>query len=101
MSGENVTNGQSKDMETTPTKESNGAGPAEADSLILTPEQRLVEDADVEAKGYKKAADYWQSVDPTVDGMLGGFGKISAIDIDGSKKFLKFLFKVSILNDKS
>jgi hypothetical protein len=43
---------------------------------------------------YKKAADYWSGVDPTIDGMLGGFGKISQIDIEGSSKFLKALFKV-------
>jgi hypothetical protein len=43
---------------------------------------------------YKQAADYWSNVDPTVDGMLGGFGKISQIDIEGSSKFLKALFKV-------
>ena len=45
---------------------------------------------------YKQAADYWSNVDPTVDGMLGGFGKISQIDIEGSSKFLKALFKVNI-----
>nr|XP_046146395.1 N-terminal Xaa-Pro-Lys N-methyltransferase 1 isoform X2 [Oncorhynchus gorbuscha] len=41
---------------------------------------------------YSKAENYWREVAPTVDGMLGGYGKISNIDIDGSKKFLqKFL----------
>jgi len=43
---------------------------------------------------YNKAADYWQNVTPTIDGMLGGFAKISHIDIDGSNKFLKQLMKV-------
>jgi hypothetical protein len=33
-------------------------------------------------------------VKPTVDGMLGGFAKISHTDIDGSNKFLKLLFGV-------
>jgi len=42
---------------------------------------------------YNKAADYWQGVTPTIDGMLGGFAKISHTDIDGSNKFLKFLLK--------
>jgi len=46
-----------------------------------------------ETEYYSKAADYWQSVTPTIDGMLGGFAKISHIDIDGSNKFLKQLFK--------
>ena len=43
---------------------------------------------------YKHAADYWANVDPTVDGMLGGFGKVSQIDIEGSNKLIKALFKV-------
>jgi len=52
----------------------------------------------IDAKiSYKQAADYWSNVDPTIDGMLGGFGKISMIDIEGSSKFLKVLFKVLIL----
>ena len=42
---------------------------------------------------YNKAADYWQNVTPTIDGMLGGFAKISHTDIDGSNKFLKFLLR--------
>lgn len=43
---------------------------------------------------YKNAATYWETIDPTVDGMLGGFGKISHLDIEGSNKFLKGLFKM-------
>ncbi|XP_046403296.1 N-terminal Xaa-Pro-Lys N-methyltransferase 1 [Ischnura elegans] len=42
---------------------------------------------------YSKAAHYWEQVPPTVDGMLGGFGVISHIDIAGSEKFLKLLYK--------
>lgn len=44
---------------------------------------------------YKNAAKYWETVDGTVNGMLGGFGKVSDVDIDGSNKLLKALFKVS------
>ena len=41
---------------------------------------------------YSNAEDYWREVPPTVDGMLGGYGSISSIDINGSKNFLlKFL----------
>ena len=41
---------------------------------------------------YAKAEEYWKDVAPTVDGMLGGYGSISDIDLNGSKKFLqKFL----------
>uniref|UniRef100_A0A1A8J2A1 protein N-terminal methyltransferase n=1 Tax=Nothobranchius kuhntae TaxID=321403 RepID=A0A1A8J2A1_NOTKU len=38
---------------------------------------------------YSNAEDYWKEVPPTVDGMLGGYGSISNIDINGSKAFLK------------
>ncbi|XP_063065984.1 N-terminal Xaa-Pro-Lys N-methyltransferase 1 [Engraulis encrasicolus] len=38
---------------------------------------------------YSKAEDYWKHVAPTVDGMLGGYGTISNVDINGSKKFLE------------
>ena len=44
---------------------------------------------------YNNAAKYWEGVDGTVNGMLGGFGKISDVDIDGSNKLLKALFKVN------
>ena len=43
---------------------------------------------------YSKAASYWSGVEPTVDGMLGGFGNISGTDIEGSSKFLRGLFRV-------
>lgn len=45
-------------------------------------------------KFYKDAIDYWSTIPPTVDGMLGGFGFISDIDIQGSENFLKLLFKL-------
>ncbi|KAG2469727.1 N-terminal Xaa-Pro-Lys N-methyltransferase 1 [Polypterus senegalus] len=49
----------------------------------------VVED---EAAFYSKAEMYWKEIPPTVDGMLGGYGDISNVDITGSKKFLqKFL----------
>lgn len=46
----------------------------------------IVED---QASFYSNAEDYWKEVAPTVDGMLGGYGSISSIDINGSKAFLK------------
>jgi len=42
---------------------------------------------------YNKAASYWENVKPTIDGMLGGFAKISPTDIEGSNKLLKVLLK--------
>ena len=46
-------------------------------------------------KFYDDAKSYWASVTPTVDGMLGGFAKISPTDINGSKSFLRPFMKVN------
>jgi len=43
---------------------------------------------------YQDGAEYWTKVEPTVDGMLGGLGYLSDIDIKNSERFLKTLFKV-------
>ncbi|CAH0556729.1 unnamed protein product [Brassicogethes aeneus] len=40
---------------------------------------------------YTDGAHYWAEVPATVDGMLGGFGHISQVDIRGSKTFIKQL----------
>lgn len=40
---------------------------------------------------YEKSLEYWADIPPTVDGVLGGFGFISNVDIDGSEKFLNSL----------
>ncbi|KAL1921797.1 uncharacterized protein VTP21DRAFT_10439 [Calcarisporiella thermophila] len=40
---------------------------------------------------YGHAQSYWNSIDPDVDGMLGGFGRISHIDTQGSLRFLREL----------
>jgi len=37
---------------------------------------------------YSQAEDYWREVPPTVDGMLGGYGSISNLDLNASKSFL-------------
>uniref|UniRef100_A0A8B9CSI9 protein N-terminal methyltransferase n=1 Tax=Anser brachyrhynchus TaxID=132585 RepID=A0A8B9CSI9_9AVES len=46
----------------------------------------VVED---EFEFYSKAEKYWKDVPATVDGMLGGYGHISSIDINSSRKFLQ------------
>ncbi|GCB77188.1 N-terminal Xaa-Pro-Lys N-methyltransferase 1 isoform X2 [Scyliorhinus torazame] len=38
---------------------------------------------------YSKAKKYWKNIPPTVDGMLGGYGHISNIDINSSTRFLQ------------
>lgn len=43
---------------------------------------------------YTRAVKYWDNIPATVDGMLGGFGFISHIDINGSEYFLESLYKV-------
>ncbi|XP_028177989.1 N-terminal Xaa-Pro-Lys N-methyltransferase 1-A-like [Ostrinia furnacalis] len=40
---------------------------------------------------YDKALEYWADIPPTVDGVLGGFGFISDVDINGSQLFLNSL----------
>lgn len=42
---------------------------------------------------YSDAELYWAKIPPTVNGMLGGFGFISPVDIQGSKVFLQQLFR--------
>lgn len=37
---------------------------------------------------YDKALEYWADIPATIDGVLGGFGFISDVDIHGSKLFL-------------
>ncbi|KAM9820183.1 N-terminal Xaa-Pro-Lys N-methyltransferase 1 [Neosynchiropus ocellatus] len=49
-----------------------------------------------ESSFYSNAEDYWREVPPTVDGMLGGYGSISNIDINGSKAFLQRFLGVRI-----
>lgn len=47
-----------------------------------------------EKQFYSKAKTYWKDVPPTVDGMLGGYGHISSIDINSSRKFLQRFLRV-------
>ena len=39
-------------------------------------------------KWYKGADDYWSTQEPTDDGMLGGYGRISGIDLASSWKYV-------------
>lgn len=45
---------------------------------------------------YSKAEKYWKDVPATVDGMLGGYGHISSIDINSSRKFLQRFLRVGL-----
>lgn len=44
-------------------------------------------------KFYSDAEEYWSKIPPTIDGMLGGFGHISQVDVQTSRIFLQQLFK--------
>ena len=37
---------------------------------------------------HEEAKAYWSTIDPDVNGMLGGFPYISRVDLQGSKNFL-------------
>ena len=60
---------------------------AAADSMT----SEVIED---EKQFYSKAETYWKEVPATVDGMLGGYGHISSIDINSSRKFLQRFLRV-------
>ena len=56
-------------------------------SLLADPNSKI---------SYSHASQYWSKVPPTVNGMLGGFSKISPTDICGSENFLKWIFSRKI-----
>ncbi|XP_053689943.1 N-terminal Xaa-Pro-Lys N-methyltransferase 1-A [Sabethes cyaneus] len=45
-------------------------------------------------KYYQDAKQYWSTISPTVDGMLGGFASISFADVRASEQFLRNLYKL-------
>lgn len=80
-----------------------------ADALVFTQEAPLLslcrsgdevgdsmtsEVIEDEKQFYSKAKMYWKEVPPTVDGMLGGYGHISSIDLGSSRKFLQRFLRV-------
>lgn len=46
-----------------------------------------------QAAWYNNALGYWNDCEPTVEGMLGGFGVLTERDVKGSISFLKKLSK--------
>jgi hypothetical protein len=46
---------------------------------------------------YGDAKKHWETIAPTVDGMLGGFAKISPTDINGSREFMRPFITVVII----
>lgn len=64
--------------------------------LFITMEESDGQSNDIE--NYNATAKYWDRIPATVDGMLGGYGFISNIDIKGSASFLHKVFQVCTLN---
>lgn len=62
--------------------------PAEAVGSMTS---EVIED---EQQFYSKAKTYWKQIPATVDGMLGGYGHISGIDLSSSRKFLQRFLRV-------
>lgn len=64
-------------------------------SAVDTEEEDDVERIDYENDGefYEKAQKYWKSVDPNVNGMLGGFSQISPKELQSSKQFLDEIYR--------
>lgn len=46
---------------------------------------------------YTKAADYWQRIPATVDGVLGGFGHVAPVDEQGSCDYIDHLITKGLL----
>lgn len=43
---------------------------------------------------YSDAKKYWSNIEPTVDGMLGGFERLNAADVRGSRDYLQSMFRI-------
>ncbi|XP_050223569.1 alpha N-terminal protein methyltransferase 1 [Mercurialis annua] len=41
---------------------------------------------------YRDGVSYWQDVEASVDGVLGGYGQVNDVDVKGSEAFLQSLF---------
>jgi protein N-terminal methyltransferase len=50
---------------------------------------------------YSVASEYWEKQPATVDGVLGGFSRLSGTDVNGSRRFLDILYKQSPSLSKS
>ncbi|XP_074598778.1 N-terminal methyltransferase [Brevipalpus obovatus] len=42
---------------------------------------------------YAKGIQYWENIDASLDGMLGGYSRVSAADLKGSRRFLNRFIK--------
>lgn len=50
-------------------------------------------ESEIDQPWYSKSARYWQQQPPSIEGMLGGLGKLDARDVAASRKFLEGLWR--------
>ncbi|KAF3591314.1 hypothetical protein DY000_02024464 [Brassica cretica] len=50
---------------------------------------------------YRDGVSYWEGVEASVDGVLGGYGHVNDADIIGSEVFLKILLQERLLNGET
>ena len=53
-----------------------------------------------EEEFYKNAELYWKAIPANLNGMLGGYERISSIDIRTSQLFIKEYLRVNFLNNR-
>eukprot|EP00127_Corallochytrium_limacisporum_P001151 Clim_evm3s43 gene=Clim_evmTU3s43 len=54
--------------------------------------------ADGNLEWYEKAKEYWENEPETVNGMLGGFGKLSSLDINASRSLIRRLIDEGVID---
>uniref|UniRef100_A0A803N8L9 Alpha N-terminal protein methyltransferase 1 n=1 Tax=Chenopodium quinoa TaxID=63459 RepID=A0A803N8L9_CHEQI len=57
------------------------------------------DDSHKKVNWYRNGVGYWQEVDASVDGVLGGYGHVTEPDIKGSEVFLNSLLSDPLLNN--
>ncbi|KAL5278111.1 NTMT1 family protein [Megaselia abdita] len=65
-------------------------------TIRLIPETKNLENikiSDEESSFYTDAKDYWSNIPATLDGMLGGFGYISSLDLNFSERYIRDILK--------
>lgn len=63
----------------------------EVNNIEVEKEEKTV---DVRETFYTDAKKYWSTIEPTVDGMLGGFERLNAADVRGSRDYLHSMFRI-------
>lgn len=88
MSSENVTSSQES-----PLNPKAGSNCAITEAQNIAEMQKVNQITDEESSFYKDAKDYWSHVPATLDGMLGGFGYISSLDLNFSERYIRDILK--------